>query len=136
MWRVRICAVALAGVLLLAAAAAPAAAGAASSSDQITVTVPTHVEQRTVYDVTIHGFSSKSAIAYLFVDYAGCARSFVAERSRAPAESDFYAVRGTFAKVSGWKSSSAGSDHACAYLVGKTTGALLAQARVDFDVQG
>lgn len=129
MRQVWICAVALLGVLAIAAAAA------AAPTDQISINVPVHVSQRTIYDVTINGFSRKRAIAYLFMDYTGCARTFAAEHKRAPKEADYYSVHGTFTEVSGWKSSSGGSDHACAYLIGRTSGKLLAKARVSFVVR-
>ena len=89
MRRVWICAVALFGVLAIAAAAA------AAPTDQISINVPVHVSQKTIYDVTINGFSRKRAIAYLFMDYTGCARTFAAEHKRAPKEANFYSVHGT-----------------------------------------
>ena len=95
MRQVWICAVALFGVLAIAAAAA------AAPTDQISINVPVHVSQRTIYDVTINGFSRKRAIAYLFMDYTGCARTFAAEHKRARKEADYYSVHGTFAEVLG-----------------------------------
>jgi hypothetical protein len=129
MRQVWICAMALLGAFAIAAAAA------AAPTDQISINVPVHVSQRTIYDVTINGFSRKRAVAYLFIDYTGCARTFAAEHKRAPNEADYYSVHGTFTEVSGWKSSSSGSDHACAYLIGRASGKLLAKSRVSFVVR-
>jgi hypothetical protein len=89
------------------------------------------------YSVTVRGYSRKRAIAYLFLDYMGCARSVAAEHKRAQQENeayDFYGVNGTFTKVSGWKSPWALTDHACAYLISRASGTLLAAARVSFVV--
>ncbi len=128
MREMRIWAVALLGLLAIASAAV------AAPADQISVTIPAHVSQRTVYNVTLKGFSRRRAIAYLFMDYTGCARTFAAEHKRAPKQADYYSVRGTFAEVSGWKSSSSGADHACAYLISRGSGTLLAKARMSFVV--
>lgn len=125
---VRICAIALVVAISITGAAA------AATANTISITVPPLVTHKIVYDLTIQGFSRKRAVAYLFVDYAGCARSFTAEHKRATNESDFYSVRGRFTEVSGWKSSSTGTDHACAYLVGRKSGKLLAKTHVTFQI--
>ena len=122
----RICAAALLAVLAIAAA------DAAASVDKVTIAVPANVTPRTVYDVTLKGFSRKRAIAYLFIDYARCAGTFAAEHRRPHETPEYYSVRGTFAEVSGWKSSSSGSDHACAYLISRASGTMLATAHVSF----
>ncbi len=131
---VRICVVALLGALLVAGAAA------AAPANKISIKVPAYVvhSKSASYTVTISGFSRKRAIAYLFLDYTSCATSFAAEKQH-PGEGkrgdfDFYGVRGLFAKPTGWTSNSIGTDHACAYLIGRASGKLLARARVTFKV--
>jgi hypothetical protein len=128
-----ICAAALLGAFPAAGAALSRPADR-RPADQIQVSVPARVNQRSVYDVTIRGFSRTHATAYVFIDYSACARSFAAERRRAPNESDDYAVKGSFAEVSGWKSSSADIDHACAYLIATPSGSVLASARLSFEI--
>ena len=111
------------------------AAAGAQPADQIQVSVPVHIRPRAVYDVTIHGFARTRSTAYLFIDYSSCARSFAVERRRAPNESDDYAVSRRFTEISGWRSSSAGIDHACAYLVATRSGRVLASVRRAFTIQ-
>lgn len=122
------CAAVVLGTLCLGGVAS------ASRSERIQISAPSRVKQHQVYDVTIRGFSRHRATAYLFVDYSGCARSFATEKNRASGESDSYSVKGSFAEVSGWKSSSAGVDHACAYLVAGA-GQLLSRAKLAFSVR-
>jgi hypothetical protein len=105
----------------------------AHRSEHIQISAPSRVKQHQVYDVTIRGFSRHRATAYLFVDYSGCARSLAVEKHRASSESDSYSVKGSFAEISGWKSSSTGVDHACAYLV-TGGGQLLSRAKLAFSV--
>lgn len=127
----------LVGLTLAVASAAPAAVAAGPRAtalgNQIQIVVPSVVRPRIVYDVTVVGSSGGPAIAYLFVDYAGCSRTLSAERHRSPHASYHYAVSGPFEKVSGWSSSSPGADHACAYLVARS-GSLLARRRVTFTI--
>ena len=104
-------------------------------ANRIAIDAPASAKPRKTYNMTIHGFARRRATAYLFVDYVGCAGSFATERGRAAAASDSYAVRGRFSELSGWKSSTRGADHACAYLVGLRSGAVLATARVSFQVR-
>jgi hypothetical protein len=122
------CAAAVLGTLCLGGVAS------AHRSQHIQISAPSRVKQHQVYDVTIRGFSRRRATAYLFVDYSGCARSLGVEKNRASGESDSYSVKGSFAEVSGWKSSSTGVDHACAYLVAGG-GQLLSRAKVAFTVR-
>lgn len=126
----RICAAALLGVLAIAGVAE------AASTNRIAITMPAYVvhSKHNSYAVTLSGYSRRRAIAYLFLDYAGCARSFSAERQRARNASEYYGVRGSFRQVTNWKSSSPGIDHACAYLISRASGTLLAKARVAFTV--
>jgi hypothetical protein len=133
MRQMRICAMTVLGVLAIAGAAAAAPTG------WVAVTVPAYVvhSKTNAYNITVRGYSRKAAIAHLFLDYSGCARTFAAEQRRASAESfgsRFYAVRGTFTKVSGWQSPWTGGDHACAYLIGRASGTQLATAHVSFVV--
>ena len=79
--------------------------------------MPRHIKKGSVYDVTLRGYSHHRAKAWLFIDYSGCATSFAVEKRRAAEEADSYLVKGKFSEISGWKSSSTGLDHACAYLV-------------------
>jgi hypothetical protein len=118
----------------LVATLGQAAAGAAPPGNQIEIVAPTAARSRIVYDLTVHGFARHRASAYLFVDYSGCAARFTAEARRAPHAYDGYAVVGSFAKVSGWKSSSAGTDHACAYLVDRSR-VQLASDRISFPIR-
>jgi hypothetical protein len=118
----------------LAAGLGRAGADAARSGNQIKILAPTPVHSKIVYDLTVQGFARRRASAYLFVDYSGCAASFAAEARRIPHAYDSYSVLGTFAEVSGWKSSSAGTDHACAYLVDRS-GVQLASDRISFPVR-
>ncbi len=123
-----ICAAALLGAFSITGGAL------AAPRDQIRISLPAHVKKRVVYDVTVRGYSRRHATAYLFIDYTACGRSFAAESHRAPNEADHYAVKGRFAKVSGWKSSSTGIDHACAYLVATSSGHVLARSRRSFRI--
>jgi hypothetical protein len=102
--------------------------------DAIQVSAPPQVSRKAVYDVTITGFAGQPATAYLFIDYAGCAKSFEVEQRRAGDESAAYRVRGGFAETSGWRSSNTGTDHACAYLVATGGADILATARQGYPV--
>jgi hypothetical protein len=115
-------------------ALAMAASTLAAPRNRIAITISRHIKSDTVYNVTVHGFARRSATAYLFVDYRGCARRFAVERRRASGASDVYHVKGNFAELSGWKSSSAGTDHACAYLIRPHSTAVLARSRVSFRI--
>jgi hypothetical protein len=130
MRQVWICAVAVLGVLAIAAAAA------ATPTNRITVAVPAYVVQgeKNTYNITVSGYSRRAAIAYLFLDYSGCARSYAAEHQRPREKPHYYSVRGRFTQTTGWASSGAGTDHACAYLISRASGTLLAHARVSFIV--
>jgi hypothetical protein len=128
-----VCLVVIIGALAIAAYAS------AAGRNRIHVSVPAHVAQHRVYDVTVTGYARHRARAYLFIDYAGCAKSFAAERRRARVEKAFvglvtYRVHWTFSEVSGWKSSSKGADHACAYLVAHGSGRVLAHDRISFRI--
>jgi len=121
-----------------AAALAPAATlprtAAAAAVDSFRITDPGPVLAGSVYDLTITGVSLHHATAYLFVDYAGCAATLAGELRRAPHAYDSYSVSGSFAQVTGWKSSSPGTDHACAYLAARG-GRTLATARMPFVIR-
>ena len=119
-------------IALLAATLAPAAA--AAPVDAIRIAGPGPIAHGAVYDLTISGVAHRRAVAYLFVDYAGCAPTLADELRRAPHAYDSYPVDDSFAEVSGWKSSSAGTDHACAYLVTRG-GTPLATARIAFAIR-
>ncbi len=123
------CLVALVGALWIAPPAL------AAGGNRITITVPAQVKKQTVYDVTIQGFARRPATAYLFLDYSGCAKSFATERRRAGKSRRKYAVKGAFTKVSGWNSSAAGVDHACAYLIGARSRRVMASRRVAFRIR-
>ena len=123
------------GLALLGAFVIAGGAAAAVPADRIAIAVPGNVTPTVTYGMTIQGFAYKRAIAYLFVDYAGCARSFAAEHNRASSEARFYSVHGSFSVRSWWNSSSKGMDHACAYLLARHTGKLLAKARVSFQIR-
>lgn len=101
---------------------------AALPANRLRITIPSPARAGSTYDVVITGSASGPATAYLFVDYAGCARSPAAERRRSRTRPESYRVNGAFAEVSGWRSSSTAVDHACGYLVG-AGGHLLASAR-------
>ncbi|MEO8966587.1 MAG: hypothetical protein ABI355_03285 [Solirubrobacteraceae bacterium] len=118
----------------LATTAATAATAAVAPVDAIRITDPGAVLTGSVYDLSISGVAHRRATAYLFVDYAGCAPTLTAELHRAPHAYDSYPVAGSFAQVTGWKSSSRGTDHACAYLVARG-GRLLATARTPFVIR-
>lgn len=138
MRQVRICAVALLGVLAIAGVAG------AASTNRIVITAPAYIvhSQKSAYAFTLSGYSRRRGIAYLFLDYEGCLRSVAAERQRVDNENgaanpkpyEYYGVRGSFTEVSDWKSSSAGTDHACAYLISRASGTLLTAARMSFVV--
>ncbi len=99
----------------------------------IQISVNGRIRPGSVYNVVVRGSARERATASLFVDYFGCARSLSAERRRTGGQSDAYIVQGTFVEVSGWTSSSRGTDHACAYLV-TARGHLLATARRSYRV--
>jgi hypothetical protein len=125
------CAVALAALLIAVVAAGPAMA---RNRTTIGLLVSKHVKRNKVYNITVSGFAPKKTVAYLFVDYSACSPSFAIEDRRAAREVVKYPVSGVFTKISGWSSSLAESDHACAYLVGLGTGRVLATARATFMV--
>jgi len=124
--------------LVAAADGAPSSAAdriaTPAGANRIAIDAPDGAKARKPYNITLHGFARRSATAFLFVDYLGCAKSLRVERQRARNASYSYAVKGDFAKVSGWKSSTAGVDHACAYLVAFRSGTLLAAARMSFQI--
>jgi hypothetical protein len=127
--RLVICAAAVLGAFSVAGAAV-----AAQRAVQIQISLPAHIRRHSVYDVTIQGFSPVPAVAYLFVDYSPCVRSFTVELRRARRESDAYPVRGRFDEISGWRSNSAGTDHACVYLVSRRSRLLLASTFDTFSI--
>lgn len=116
-----------------AALAAPAAAALASERDTIRIIPPGAVVRNTTFDLTITGHARRRALAYLFVDYLGCAPTLADELRRDARASDRYVVDGTFAELSGWVPPSAGTDYACAYLV--RHGVALASARLPMAVR-
>ena len=125
MRQVWICAVALLGVLAIAGAAA------AAPTDQISVTSRVHVSQRTIYDVHDQRVLAQARDRLPVHRLHGVRADFRRRAQARPQEADYYSVHGTFTEVSGWKSSSSGSDHACAYLIGRASGKLLGEgARV------
>lgn len=128
MCRAGACLVALVGALWIAPAAS------AASGNRIAIAVSPHVRKQHPYNVSIQGFARRSATAYLFIDYAGCAKPFAAERQRAGKAHQRYAVKGAFTKVSGWNSSAAGVDHACAYLIGLQSRTVVASKQVAFRI--
>jgi hypothetical protein len=105
-----------------------------TSASRIAIDAPGSATARRAYNITIHGFAHRRATAFLFVDYLGCAKSFGVERRRARSASYSYSVKGGFTEVSGWQSSTAGVDHACAYLIGHKSGDVLAAARTSFQI--
>src|SRR5262249_53953721 len=120
-----------------AAEGAPSSAAdriATASANRIAIDAPDGARAQRPYNITLHGFARRRATAFLFVDYLGCAKSLRVERRRARRASYSYAVRGAFAEVSGWKPSTAGVDHACAYLVASRSRTLLASARMSFQI--
>jgi hypothetical protein len=110
------------------------ALAATAGANRIAIDSPDGARARRGYNITIHGFAHRRARAFIFVDYLGCARSFGVERRRAGKAWYSYAVTGAFSKVSGWKSSTAGVDHACAYLIDHRSGRVLATARIAFRI--
>jgi hypothetical protein len=116
-------------------------AGATSAAeraerDAIQVRAPAQASPSSVYDVTISGYARRRARAYVFIDYTGCARSFEVERRRAGDESDVYSVKkGDFAETSGWRSPTAGEDHACAYLLAPGSDTVLAAAHQTYRIR-
>ncbi len=101
---------------------------------QIEVSVQTNVHRNVAYAVTVIGFSTRKEKAVLFVDYASCGSTPAVEVHRLDAELA-YTVKGAFSKVSGWKSSLARRDHACAYLVDRKTGRVLARGSRTYPVR-
>ncbi len=132
MKRFRVLIVLLAGAATAAAGLAPAAG--AAPVDAIRIAGPGPIARGAVYDLTVSGVAHRRAVAYVFVDYAGCLLTLAAELRRARHAYDSYPVVGSFAEVSGWKSSSGGTDHACAYLVTRR-GTPLATARIKFEIR-
>jgi hypothetical protein len=130
MRQLRICAVALLGVLAIAGAAT------AAPTNRIAIAMPAYVvhSNTTGYAVTLSGYSRRRAVAYLFLDYSGCARTFSAEHKRPLLKARFFSVNGRFTDGSAWTSPYRGSDHACAYLISRASGTLLAKARMSFIV--
>jgi hypothetical protein len=128
----------LCAVILLVVSLAIVGVAVASPTNRIGLTVPPYVvhSKTYTYAVTLRGYSRKRAIAYLFLDYSRCARSFAAEHRLVETKDeayDYYGVRGKFTEVSNWKSPYGSlTDHACAYLVSRASGTLLATAHVSF----
>ena len=119
-------------ILAMVVALASAAGASAAATDSIKIAGPGRVLHGAVYDVTISGFATERSTAWLFVDYSGCARTLAGELHRAPGSFQRFAVQGPFAEVTGWKSSSAGMDHACAYLARRGRTSALSSARLSF----
>ena len=115
------------------ALATQAATAVASGRDTIRILPPAAVVKNTTFDLTITGRARRRAVAYLFVDYLGCAPTLAAELHRNARASDHYVVDGAFAEVSGWVPPSVGTDYACAYLV--SHGVPLASARLPMTVR-
>jgi hypothetical protein len=117
-----------------------AAAASAARSNQISITVPTHALVGTkktpeTYGVSVKGFARRTANAYLFIDYAGCAKSFSAEYKRAGRDGRVHwPVNRSFQHTSYWGSDYAGVDHACGYLLAKGSGTVLASSQVRFRI--
>ena len=117
-----------------------AASASAAQSNRVSIVVPTHALVGTktspeTYEVSVQGFARRAANAYVFIDYAGCAKSFAAEYKRAGKHGRArWPVDGSFQQNSYWGSDFAGVDHACGYLVAKGSGTVLASARVTFRI--
>jgi hypothetical protein len=112
-----------------------AASASAAQSNQISITVPTRALVAKAYGVSATGFARGTADAYLFIDYAGCAKSFSAEYKRAGKHGRVHwPVNGSFRQTSYWGSDYAGVDHACGYLVAKGSDNVLASSRVTFRI--
>jgi hypothetical protein len=117
-----------------------AASASAAPSNQISITVPTHALVGTkkspeTYEVSVKGFARRPAYAYLFIDYAGCAKSFSAEYKRAGKDGRArWPVDGSFQHNSYWGSDYAAVDHACGYVLAKGSGTVLASSRVTFRI--
>lgn len=120
--------------VVLGAFSVAGAVVAAPRTVEVQIALPAHIRRYSVYDVTIQGFSRVPAVAYLFVDYSPCARSFAVEHRRARRESDVYPIKGRFDEISGWRSNSAGTDHACVYLVSRRPRVLLASIFDTFSI--
>jgi hypothetical protein len=126
-----------AGVCLVAALGVcwVAAAAVAATGNRIQIAVSSDPTVGATYNVTLRGASHGPANAWLFIEYSPCAKSFAAERQLAPKKSFVrYRVNGSFVRVSGFASNSAGLDHACAYLVPRGSQTTLAHARVSFRI--
>ena len=77
---------------------------------------PSNARVKTAYSIKLSGHAIGTKTLYLFVDYKTCASTPAGEHARA--SGDIWTVQGNFSETSkGWKSPSAGPDHACAYLV-------------------
>lgn len=122
----------LACIVLTLAPGGSALARPAKST--IHVAVSSHVKKNVRYPVTVTGFSVKKEKALVFIDYFGCGRTPAAEK-RHSAPDEAYNVRGTFKRISFWRSAAAKRDHACAYLVSRKTGVVLVRASVTFSVR-
>ena len=120
-------------VAVSATLAAQAATAVAAGRDTIRIIPPGVVVRNTTFDLTIVGRARHRAVAFLFVDYLGCAPTLAAELRRDARASDRYVVDGAFAELSGWVPPSAGTDYACAYLV--SHGVRLASARLPVTVR-
>jgi hypothetical protein len=128
-------------IALLALLALPGVVAAAPGHDSIALVVPKRVTQHKRYDVSIMGLALHKSKAYLFLDYARCASTYVAEKRIAVGEKPpEYTVSGAFTETSGWKTSlvEPGApvqlDHACAYLVSPSTDRVLATAKATIQV--
>jgi hypothetical protein len=107
----------------------------AASTNRIAIGISADARVGMIYNITLRGTSDGAATAWMFLNYARCPKSFAVERKLAPKKSFVsYRVNGRFVKTSGWSSNSAVVDHACAYLVAKGSGKLLARARVSFAI--
>jgi hypothetical protein len=118
---------------------APPPGGAQRPSERIAIVVPTHARastprRRRTYAVTVRGYTARPAWLAVFVDYEACAAAVADERAHA-APSVTFEVNRRFSRRSLWESGVARTDHVCAYLVQRSSGALLAERSATFTIR-
>jgi hypothetical protein len=110
-----------------------AGAALASGGNRVHVKVP-NVRSNTLFAITVTGHAATRLQLYLFIDYQPCGPNPGVEKGRSgpygtSAGGRERSVKGNFRDVSkGWHSRGPAVDHACAYLVKGSTGAVLAHA--------
>ena len=102
------------GVIRSVAPPSPPPPPRPSVTSKVLLSVPGYVRHKKAYPITLRGSAAASERLYLFVDSQGCGATPSVEHNRA--NGVIWYVTGGFTRVSRWRASAKGIDHACGYL--------------------